>query len=83
MPLVAFVIIVLLTWYLVGMNVAAVVRQFEKDRNEVRLYSYLLTLLIVGSFIIGISSAIVQRVIDTETLLLSEGSTSPIRHYHR
>jgi hypothetical protein len=79
----AFAVIVLLTWYLVGMNAVAVVRQFQKDQNEVRLYSYLATLLVVGSLIIGVSSAIVQRVIDAEAYLRSEDDAAPIRHFHQ
>jgi hypothetical protein len=78
-----FAVIVLLTWTLVGMNVRAVVRQYQKDQNVLRLYSYLVTLLIVGSMIIGVSSSIVQRVIDAETFLHSEDASSPIRHYQR
>ena len=79
----AFVIIVLLTWVLVIMNVRAVVGQFAKDHNQPRLYSYLATLLVMGSLIIGVSSSIVQRVIDSEAVLRMEKSTSTVRYYHR
>ncbi len=65
----AFVLIVLLTWILVGMNVRSVVQQFQNDNNASRLYGYLATLLIMGSLIIGVTSAVIQRVIDTETYL--------------
>ena len=65
----AYTTIVALTWILVGMNVRSVVLQFARDRNAVRLYSYLMTLLILGSLIIGVSSAIIQRVIDSENLI--------------
>jgi hypothetical protein len=65
----AYTTIVALTWILVGMNVRSCVIQFAKDRNTVRLYSYLITLLIMGSLIIGVSSAIIQRVIDSENLI--------------
>ena len=78
----AYAVIVLLTCALVAMNVHAVVQQFLKDQNVVRLYSYLATLLILGSLIIGVSSSIVQRVIDSETFLQSENSSS-IRYYRR
>ena len=78
----AYAVIVLLTCALVAMNVHAVVKQFLKDQNVVRLYSYLATLLILGSLIIGVSSSIVQRVIDSETFLQSENSSS-IRYYRR
>ena len=79
----AYAIIVLLTCVLVAMNVRAVVKQYAKDHNESRLYSYLLTLLILGSLIIGVTGAVVQRVIDSETFLQSEQAASPIRYYHR
>jgi hypothetical protein len=79
---VAFVIIVLLTWTLVIMNVRAVVQQFVKDRNAIRLYSYLGTLLVMSSLIIGVTSAIIQRVIDSETFLQSD-NTSTVRYYNR
>ncbi len=81
MPIVAFAIIVLLTWVLVAMNVRAVVQQYEKDRNTIRLYSYLTVLLILGSLIIGVSSAVVQRVIDSETYLLSDVASSAVPYY--
>lgn len=76
----AYATIVILTWVLIIMNVRAVVNQFVKDRNRVRLFSYLSTLLIVGSLIIGVASSVVQRVIDTEALLRGE-NPSPIRYY--
>jgi hypothetical protein len=79
----AFVAIVLLTWILVGMNTVAVIRQFQKDQNVVRLYSFLATLLVLGSLIIGVSSAIVQRVIDAEAYLHSDDDVTPVRHFHR
>ena len=82
MLVVAFVIIVLLTWTLVIMNVRAVVQQFVKDRNAIRLYSYLGTLLVMSSLIIGVTSAIIQRVIDSETFLQSD-NTSTVRYYNR
>ena len=72
MLLAAYVLIVLLTWVLVVLNIRAVVVQYELDHNRVRLYSHLCTLLIVGSFIIGIASSVVQRVIDSETYLNSD-----------
>ena len=78
----AYAIIVSLTCILVAMNVRSVVQQFLKDRNAVRLYSYLTTLLIMGSLIIGVSSAIVQRVIDSESLLRAD-DTSTVRYYRR
>jgi len=78
----AFVIIVLLTWALVIMNVRAVVQQYVKDRNAVRLYAYLATLLVMGSLIIGVTSAVIQRVIDSETFLQEDNSAST-RYYHR
>ncbi len=76
----AFVIIVVLTWILIAMNVRGIVRQYDKDRNAIRLYSYLVLLLIMGSSIIGVSSAVVQRVIDAETYLKSDQG-SPAVHY--
>ena len=76
----AYVIIVLLTWALVIMNVRAVVLQYVKDQNAVRLYSYLGTLLIMSSLIIGVTSAVIQRVIDSESFLKTEDS-GPIRYY--
>lgn len=78
-----YAIIVALTCYLVSMNVRAAVHQFSKDRNEVRLYSFLVTLLIAGSLIIGVSGTIVQRVIDSQMFLQSEVSSSPIPYYKR
>jgi len=63
------------------MNVRAVVQQFLKDKNAVRLYSYLVTLVLMGSLIIGVSSAIVQRVIDSETLLQTDDTA--VVHYYR
>jgi hypothetical protein len=77
----AFVVIVLLTWVLVGMNVRAVVSQFAKDHNELRLYSYLVTLLILGSLIIGVASSVIQHVIDSENLL--DGDNPSAIHYNR
>ena len=78
----AYVVIVLLTWALVIMNVRSVVQQYMKDQNAVRLYSYLMTLLIMSSLIIGVTSAVIQRVIDTETFLRAE-DISFIRHNRR
>lgn len=78
-----YVVIVALTCYLVAMNVRSAVRQFGKDRNQIRLYSFLVTLLIAGSLIIGVSGAIVQRVIDSQTFLQTEVSSSPIPYYRR
>jgi hypothetical protein len=77
----AYALIVVLTWALVIMNVRAVVQQYVKDRNAVRLYSYLATLLVMCSLIIGVTSAIIQRVIDSENFLLSDNASS-IRYYH-
>jgi hypothetical protein len=81
MPIIAFVIIVLLTWVLVAMNVRSVVQQYEKDQNTVRLYSYLMVLLILGSLIIGVSSAVIQRVIDSEAYLSSDSNPAIIPYY--
>lgn len=77
----AYAIIVVLTCILVSMNVRAVVQQYVKDKNAIRLYSYLATLLIMGSLIIGVASAIVQRVIDSESFLQMD-NISPV-HYYR
>ena len=78
----AFAAIVLLTWALVMMNTRSVVLQFTRDHNLIRLYSYLTALLIMGSLIIAVASAVIQRVIDTETLLNSD-ATSPARYFRR
>jgi hypothetical protein len=80
MPLVAFVVIVLLTWVLISMNAVSVVKQYDKDRNTVRLYSYLFTLLVMGTTIIGVSSAVVQRVIDAEAYLKSDTDNVSVHH---
>jgi uncharacterized membrane protein len=80
----AYAVIVILTCILVAMNVRSVVQQFQKDGNAARLYSYLVTLLILGSLINGVSSAIVQRVIDSETFLHQEDNVSlGVRYYRR
>jgi uncharacterized integral membrane protein len=76
MFVVAYAIIVVLTCILVAMNVRSVVQQYVKDKNAIRLYSYLATLVIMGSLIIGVSSAIVQRVIDSETFLKLDNTTA-------
>ncbi len=68
----AYVVIVLLTWALVIMNARVVVQQYVKDHNATRLYSYLVTLLILSSLIIGVTSAVIQRVIDTESYLKTD-----------
>jgi hypothetical protein len=78
-----YAIIVLLTCFLVALNVRSAVRQYGKDRNEIRLYSYLATLMIAGSGIIGLSGAIVQRVIDSENSLMVETANSPIQYYRK
>ena len=64
------------------MNVRSVVQQYVKDKDAGRLYSYLVTLLVLSSLIIGVTSAIIQRVIDTEAYLQLD-SVSPVRYYHR
>ncbi len=76
-----YAVIVILTCYLIAMNVHAAVKQFLKDRNEVRLYSFLTTLVIAGSLIIGLSGAIVQKVIDTQAQVLIDTASSPIPRY--
>ena len=76
----AYAIVVLLTWALVIMNVRAVVHQYVKDRNVIRLYSYLASLLVMSSLIIGVTSAIIQRVIDTEVFLKTDNSA--LVHYY-
>ncbi len=68
----AYATIVILTCYLIAMNVLGAVKQYVKDRNEVRLYSFLTTLVIAGSLIIGLSGMIVQKVYDSRELILSE-----------
>jgi hypothetical protein len=78
----AFIIIVIMTWALVIMNVRSVVQRFKKDKNSVRLYSYLTTLVVLGSLIIGVTSAVIQRVIDTEAFLRIDDTTA-VRYYHR
>ena len=75
-----FVIIVLLTWALVIMNVRSVVSQFTKDHNFVRLYSYLMVLLILGSLIIGVAGAVIQRAIDAEAYLNTD-TRNPVSYY--
>src|SRR5581483_11858545 len=72
--LVAYVAIVFLTLVLVIMNVHSVVLRFLEDRNGIRLYSYLGTILVVGSLIIAITNNVVDHVIDSE-LVLHEGGT--------
>jgi hypothetical protein len=80
----AYAAIVILTWILVIMNVRAVVQQYQKDLNANRLYSYLLTLLILSSVIISVASAVVQRVIDSESYMrLDSANSSPVRYYRR
>jgi hypothetical protein len=83
MLIVIFAVIVILTWILVAMNVWTAVKQYEKDNNRIRLFSYMLALLITGSVIIGVSSAIVQRVIDSETYLLTDAPPSAVPYYRR
>jgi len=78
----AYVVIVLLTWALVVMNVRYVVVQFTKDHNFVKLYSYLITLLVMGSIVIGVASAVIQRAMDVEILLKSD-ATGPVRYSRR
>ena len=63
------------------MNVHAVVLQFMKDQNVIRLYSFLGVLLIMGSLVIGVSSAVIQRAIDVESIMNME-TKGPIRYYH-
>ena len=80
----AYAVIVLLTWILVIMNVHGIIQQYDKDHNKIRLYSYLGTLLILGSLIIGVTSAVVQRVIDTESFLKADNNAPVhIRYYRR
>ena len=81
----AFGVVVLLTWALVIMNIRSVVLQYEKDKNRIRLYCFLSTLLVLGSMIIGITSSVVQRVIDSESYLIAENSmpAAYYRHTHR
>jgi hypothetical protein len=79
----AYAVIVLLTWVLVAMNVKAVVRQYAKDHNEGRLYAYLVTLLILGSLIIGVTGAVVQHVIDSEIFLQTDQGAFSVRYYRR
>ena len=81
----AFVAVVILTWILVAMNVRAAVRQYDRDRNHIRLYSYLVTLLVLGSLIIGVASAVVQKVIDSENYLQADANESMpgVHYYHR
>jgi len=76
----AYVVIVGLTVILVIMNVRSVVQQFAKDRNVVRLYSYLATLLIMAVLITGVTSAVVTRVIDSEALLQQPDATDVVRY---
>jgi FtsH-binding integral membrane protein len=76
----AYAIIVLLTWGLVIMNVRSVVMQFTKDHNFIRLYSFLTVLLIMGSLVIGVASAVIQRALDAEAIMNSE-TKGPIRYY--
>ena len=78
----AFAVIVLLTWALVVINVRAAARRYEKDRNGIHLYSYAAALLIMGSVIIGVSNAIILRVIDCQAYLLLDAPPS-IPRYHR
>ena len=68
----AYTIVVILTWALIIMNMWGVVSQYEKDHNKIRLYSYLTTLLILGSLIIGVASAVVQHVMDSQAILQDE-----------
>ena len=77
----AFIAIVLLTWVLVVMNVRSEVRRYDKVRNGIRLYSYLAVLVFLGSSIILVSSAVLQRVMDIQTYLLTD--TTPVVPYHR
>jgi hypothetical protein len=77
----AFIIIVLLTWGLVIMNIRSVVREFIKDRNVIRLYSFLTVLLIMGSLVIGVSGAVIQRAMDVEEMLKMDAATGPVRSY--
>ncbi len=76
-----YVIIVLLTCYLIAVNVRSAVKQFFKDQDEIKLYTYLATLVITGSLIIGVSGVIVSRVMDAQAYLLSDLAESPIPHY--
>jgi hypothetical protein len=76
----AFAIIVLLTWALVVMNIRSEVDIYIKHRNAVRLYSYMTVLLIMGSLVIGVASAVIQRAMDSEAVLRSD-APSPIRYY--
>ncbi len=65
------------------MNVRAVVQQYEKDHNAIRLYSYLATLLVMAILITGVTSAVVTRVIDSEALLQQPDTTGVVRYNHR
>jgi len=78
----AYVLIVGLTWVLVVMNARSVVQEFVKTRNVVRLYSYLTTLLVLASLIIGVTSAIMQRVLDAESFMKLD-QDSPVVRYRR
>jgi hypothetical protein len=78
----AFVVIVLLTWALVVLNIRSVVVQFAKDQNVIRLYSYLGVLLIMGSLITGVTSAVIQRSMDAELFLRLDAS-GPSHYYRR
>jgi len=68
----AYGVIVFLTGVLVGMNIHAEFLQLLKNRNRMRFYSYMGTLVIVASVILVISGSVVDRVMDSEMTLLSD-----------
>ncbi len=70
--LAGYVAIVILTLVLVVLNAHGVVSHFLNDHNPVRLISYLLTLVIVGSGIIMISFSVVDHVIESQTFLQTD-----------
>jgi hypothetical protein len=64
--------IVFLTGVLVGMNIHAEFAHLLEHKNRIRFYSYMGTLLMVGSVIIVISGQVVDHVIDSELSLKSD-----------
>lgn len=75
---VAYLTIVALTVLLVILNAHSVVLQFLKDRNHLRLHSYLVTLAFLGSLIIVVSGNVVDRVLSSQESLTH---SSPFNRY--
>lgn len=72
--IIAYLSIVVLTVTLVVMNAHSVVTQYFRDRNQIRLNAYLVTLAVVGSLIIVISGNVVDRVIMSQETILKDGA---------